>query len=157
MQTKKGLKGFTLIELLVVIGVLAILLSIVLVAINPDKQFKDANNTQRRSDVSSVLNAISQYATDNKGALPAGITSTAKTITSEAGATNVDLCTALVPKYIADIPLDPTNGTDSPSGSVCTDAAATYNSGYTVSVNADNRVTVSAPSAQNDVTISVSR
>ena len=40
-KTKDGcdVEGFTLIELLVVIGVLTILLAIVLVAINPSRQF----------------------------------------------------------------------------------------------------------------------
>src|SRR6266849_3374438 len=66
-------KGFTLIELLVVIGILAVLLSIVLIAINPAKQFSQANNTKRRSDVNAILNAIDQYAADNKGTLPAGV------------------------------------------------------------------------------------
>jgi len=146
-------KGFTLIELLVVIGVLTILLAIVLVAINPARQFSQANDTQRRSDVSAILNAIHQYGADNKGTLPTGIDTTAKTITSTAGATNVDLCIALVPTYLADLPIDPTAGTESPASSVCTDVGATYGSGYTVSKNADNRVTVTAT---GEVTASIS-
>ena len=51
-------QGFTLIELLVVIGILAVLLAITLIAINPAKQFAQANNTQRSSDVNTLLNAI---------------------------------------------------------------------------------------------------
>src|SRR3990170_2933396 len=140
------LKGFTLIELLVVIGVLTVLLAIVLVAVNPSRQFSQANDTQRRSDVNAILNAIHQYGADNKGALPTGITTTVKTITSTAGAGNVDLCTLLVPLYLADIPIDPLDsvGSETPANSICTDALATYDSGYTVSKNADNRVTVTA-------------
>jgi len=72
----KNVKGFTLIELLVVIGILAILLSIVLIAINPARQFGQANDTKRRSAVTQVLNAIGAYAADNKGQLPAGIPAT---------------------------------------------------------------------------------
>lgn len=138
-------KAFTLIEVLVVIGILTILFAIALVAINPARQFSQANDTQRRSDVNAILSAIHQYAADNKGVLPTGITTTAKTITSTAGAGNVDLCVALVPTYIADLPIDPTTGTEAPANSVCTAGGATYNTGYTVSQSATgNRLTVTA-------------
>src|SRR3954468_500341 len=66
-------KGFTLIELLVVIGILAILLAITLIAINPARQFSQANNTKRSSDVNAILNAIGQYQAENHGALPANM------------------------------------------------------------------------------------
>lgn len=145
--------GFTLIELLIVIGVLTTLLAIVLVAINPARQFSQANDTQRRSDVNSILNAIHQYAADNKGTLPTGITTTSKNITSTAGATNVDLCTILVPQYLADLPIDPKTGTESPTSSICTDSGATYDTKYSVVSNASNRVTVSAT---GEITASIS-
>lgn len=156
---KKALnQGFTLIELLVVIGILTVLLAIVLVAINPARQFSQANNTQRRSDVSAILNAIHQYAADNRGTLPSGITSSAKTITSTTGAANINLCADLVPTYIADLPLDPSSGTESPDGSLCTDAGATYSTGYTIQVSASgNRITVSAPSAELSESITITR
>src|SRR6266699_3504337 len=85
-------KGFTLIELLVVIGILAILLAIVLIAINPAKQFGQANDTKRSSDVNAILNSVNQYMADNKGVTPAGLTAaacptgTGCTITSAANA-----------------------------------------------------------------------
>ena len=150
-------KGFTLVELLIVIGILAVLLAIVLIAINPQQQFREANNTARKADVNAILNAISSYAADNEGQLPAGITTTAKTITSTAGASNIDLCTTLVPTYIADLPLDPTTGTEDPAGSVCGDSGATYSTGYTVKSASGNRITVSAPSAENGETINITR
>jgi prepilin-type N-terminal cleavage/methylation domain-containing protein len=158
LLNSKNKNGFTLIELLVVIGILTVLLTITLVAINPSKQFSQANNTQRRSNVNAILNAIQEYSSDHKGALPTGITSTAKTITSTSGATNIDLCAVLVPLYIADIPVDPTAGTKTPANSVCTDSGATYGSGYTVATSAtNNRITVVAPSAELSETISVTR
>src|SRR5438105_4042615 len=76
LTTNNLQKGFTLIELLVVIGILAVLLSIVLIAINPARQFAQANDTQRRSDVNAILNGIHEYMADNNGNLPAGITTT---------------------------------------------------------------------------------
>ncbi len=151
-------KAFTLIELLVVIGILAILLAIVLVAINPARQFSQANNTQRSSDVNTILNAVHQFAADNNGTLPAGIDTTVRTITDAGGLTDVDLCTDLVPTYIADMPLDPQDGTESPAASVCTDVGADYSSGYTIVSSAtDNRVTVAAPGAELSATINVTR
>src|SRR3990172_9122661 len=117
-------QGFTLIELLVVIGVLTVLLAITLVAINPTRQFEQANDTQRRSDVNAILNAIHQYGVDNKGSLPSAIGSTAKVIGSDTAGGQADLCADLVPQYLADLPLDPTAGSKAPAGSVCTDATS---------------------------------
>lgn len=154
-------KGFTLIELLIVIGILAVLLAIVLIALNPRQNFQQANDTQRQSDVNAILNAVHQYAAANKGQLPAGIDGTVRTITSDTAAnptTTVNLCSALVPTYLADIPLDPTTGTESPAKSVCTAGGATYDSKYTVSVSATgNRVTVAAPNGEVGGEISVTR
>src|SRR5258706_5411176 len=125
-------KGFTLIELLVVIGILAVLLAITLIAINPAKQFSQANNTKRRSDVNAILNAIDQYAADNSGTLPGGITATSTTIST----TGANLCASLVTKYIAALPVDPLTN----NGSPITDCTAAYNSNYWVSKSAaDNR------------------
>lgn len=150
-------KGFTLVELLIVIGILGVLLAIVLIAVNPQQQFKQANNTARRADVNTILNAISSYAAANKGQLPAGITTTATNIGSiEVG--DLDLCAALVPNYVADLPLDPVDGIETPAGSVCNDVGAEYDTGYTVkSSPTGNRVTVSAPGAENSETINVTQ
>lgn len=145
MICPKFRKGFTLIEVLVVIGILTILFAIALVAVNPARQFSQANDTQRRSDINAILNAVHQFAADNKGVLPTGISTTEKNITSTAGATNVDLCADLVPTYVADLPIDPTTGTETPANSICTDAAATYDSKYKIVKSATgNRITVSA-------------
>jgi len=135
--------GFTLIELLVVIGILSVLLAITLIAINPTRQFSQANDTKRRSDVSTILNAISQYQVDNQGALPTGIGTTAAAIGNGTG--EVDICLDLVDTYVAALPTDPALGTDSLTPAAC---AASYATGYDV-VNSGGRVTVSAPSAEN--------
>jgi prepilin-type N-terminal cleavage/methylation domain-containing protein len=156
MKLRNNHKGFTLVELLIVIGILGVLLAIVLIAINPQQQFKEANNTARKADVNAILNAITSYAADNEGQLPAGITSTDKTITATVGASNIDLCDDLVPDYIADLPLDPSTGSKTPAGSLCSDATA-YDTQYTVKSATGNRVTVSAPDAENSEVINVTR
>jgi prepilin-type N-terminal cleavage/methylation domain-containing protein len=108
-QNNKFQKGFTLIELLVVIGILAVLLAITLIAINPARQFGNANNTARRSHVTQILNAVGQYVAENKGQLPAEITA----LTAGAAATPLtaanfpNLCGQLVPTYIPALPKNP--------------------------------------------------
>ncbi len=158
LKKQKNIQGFTLIELLVVIGILAVLLAIVLIAINPARQFAQANNTQRRSDVAAILNAIDQYAAENKGALPPGMPTTPLVsipISSAAGGTGATFCNALVPTYIAALPRDP-----SPTASFtdCTN----YVTQYTVSIgtaSAGNtaRVTVAAPLVELQTSISATR
>lgn len=149
----KTVKGFTLIELLVVIGILAILLAITLIAINPARQFAQANNTKRRSDVNAILNAIHQYAADNHGTLPTGIDTSLRNITSSAN--GADFCTDVVPQYIAALPSDPNtnNGTN-----VTESDCPSFTTGYQIQQISNNaRVTVSAPGAELGETIEVTR
>jgi len=141
-MTKKN-SGFTLIELLVVIGILGILLAIVLIAINPARQFAQANNTARRSDVTTLLNAIHQYSADNKGILPAGIP-VAPAVAGVISKAGVDICALVSPTYVASLPTDPSLNT----AAVSDCASLTYTTGYTVVQDANGRVTVAAPSAE---------
>src|ERR1039458_1416455 len=90
----KEQRGFTLIELLVVIGILAILLAITLIAINPARQFGQANNTKRRSAATQILNSIGAYAADHTGQLPAQINGAFTELASTAG--GIDICSSLV-------------------------------------------------------------
>lgn len=59
--------GFTLIELLIVIAVMAILTSVVFVALNPLGRFQDARNNTRWNDVNAILQAIKLDQVDNGG------------------------------------------------------------------------------------------
>jgi len=146
-------RGFTLIELLLVIGIIAILASIVIVAINPTKQMGDARDAQRRSDVNTLLNAIYQYAIDNKGVMPGClgaatapvgpqhicINATCTTVTDPC-----DLHTTLTPDYLVSIPSDPLGATGNDTN-------------YTVEISS-GRITVTAPETeQADADISVTR
>ncbi|MBP6883703.1 MAG: type II secretion system protein [Candidatus Pacebacteria bacterium] len=136
-------KGFTLIEILVVIGIIAILATIVIIAINPSRQFKQARDTQRTSNVNAILNAIGQYVADNKGDLPS----------VPSGEVNQALCDDLVPMYLPSLPTDPNS--DSKGSSITCSGISTNDVGYDTSVSG-GRVTVSAPDAELS-TISVTR
>ena len=131
------------------IVIIAILAAIVIIAINPGRQISQANNTQRSSDVQSILNATHQYAIDNRGVLPTEITDTATVVGSTDG--QIDICTLVVPTYMAEMPFDPTA-----TGAGFTDCTD-YDTGYNISVDANGRLTVAAPSAELSRTISVTR
>lgn len=149
-MVKRHNRGFTLIELLVVIGILAVLLAIVLVAINPARQFEQANNTKRKSDVNAILNAVHQYMADNNGNLPGGSVITDEPAEIASGTGNADLCALLVTDYLAAIPTDPSLNTDP----VDEDGCANYATGYQISSSAtNNRITVISTLGAEEISV----
>lgn len=146
--------GFTLIELLVVIGILAILLSITLIAINPARQFGQANNTNRRSAILQILNSVHQYVAENKGQLPAEVAALVVNTPTLINIANFPvLCTQLMPNYIPALPTDPSLNT----ANITDCAAVGWTTGYNIARDAQNRVTVSAPTTDNSEVITVTR
>ena len=152
MSKIKKAPGFTLIEILVVVALIAILAAITFIAINPSKNFADTRNTQRSSDVTQILNAMTQY-TSEQGHAVADFgainlcTATHTKIGTTTSATSgewVNLATLLVDTYIVGIPSDPSGG-------------AAADSKYTVCLTAGGRIQVDAPTAENSKTISVKR
>ncbi len=148
---QKSLRGFTLIEILVVIGMLAILSTVVLVAVNPLRQFAQARNSQRQNDVAALLNAISERIADNGGTFdnptvdPAcGAISSTATDISDTPPGNEFFRPCLVPTYLPELPFDPSTGSNSCSDAAC--SAGHYDLGYTVLQDTTtHRVTVCAP------------
>ncbi len=150
--------GFTLIEILVVIGIIAVLAAIVVIAINPSRQFAQARNTDRTASIQTILNAVGQRIADNKGlfrsttdtvctsAMDISTSTTAMTIASST-ATNINIINlrpCLVPTYMSELPVDPTTGVP------WTTTTDTYNTGYTIAKDATTgRITVTAPVANS--------
>ena len=123
---------------LIILGFIAVLAAIVIVAINPARQFAQARNSQRESNVNTILNAIGQNLVDNRGVALSATTCTG--IGTVPGATALDIgtdtglvnLTCLVPTYLASsVPLDPTDGTPA-------------NTQYTLSIDTNSRYTVCA-------------
>lgn len=143
--------GFTLIEILLVIGIIAVLATVVIVALDPAKRFADARNARRLSDIQSVLAATQQYIIDNKGILPTGVDTTERQIgTAGSGcevsgnycdvsaSSCVDLSADLA-KYLKSLPFDPSTG-----------AAETTH--YSIQADSNNIITVTAcDSTEQDI------
>ncbi len=157
-QKTKGPKppknGFTLIELLVVIGIIGILAAVILVAVNPAKQFAQARNSQRQAAVASILDAVDQNMVDHNGDFYCPNSSTplgdqALEIRFEMGYPNLWGC--LVPDYLPALPIDPSSS-DGPMD------ATNYITGYTISQSSSTgRVTISALHPELGQVISATR
>lgn len=154
--------GFTLIEILVVIGIIAVLAAIVIIAINPARQFAQARNTQRTANIETILNAVGQNIADNKGVFSCNGTAFAlpTTATNITKGGTADIRPCLVPTYVSELPNDPTTGL----ANTCTDgtcSSGTYDTGYYIVASSTGRITISAPAAAQtselNQTISITR
>lgn len=149
MSVTKYRKGFTLIELLIVIGIIAVLIGVFVANVNLARPFQQARDAQRSANVNAIATAAktrianyrgswSQASTVGCAALPT--TRTVIGSPSAAGVYNLGAC--LVPSFMTAVPYDPSVGS----------AAST---GYTIYLQSDGRINVSAPFYEGDTAIGV--
>ena len=153
----KSRKGFTLLEILLVIAAIGILAAIVIVAINPQRQLAQTRDAQRRSDINTISNAVSQAIVGGESFDLAfsGSTGTVYLIegTLNTGDDAIDECdpgetggatatidlntevTDFTPTYLAGIPNDPQGG-------------SCYLIERTSPENEGGRIKISAPGAE---------
>lgn len=62
-------EGFTIIEVLIVLAIAGLIMLVVFMAV-PALQ-RNSRNTQRKSDVSSLVGAMSEYVNNSNGSIPA--------------------------------------------------------------------------------------
>lgn len=157
MSKKKPQNGFTLIEVLVVIGIIAILAAVVLVAVNPSRQFKLARDSQRSANVNALLNAIHENISEHRGSFICNGTmrSLPNTPTVVKFGTGFptytgDIASCLVPDYISALPFDPAIAAAHYA------STTSYDTGYEVFIDVNGRITASS-TGELTPTISVSR
>ncbi len=144
-------KGFTLIEILIVIGLIVILGGIAIMTLKPGELLARGRNGARISHLHTIANAIWQNKSDNRGIFNCGSIPTSTTKMA-VGAGNYDIAPCLVPAYLPNMPYDP--NTAGAHFSSTTD----YDTGYNIILNAStSRITISAPNAELNEIISVTR
>ncbi|MFA5022379.1 MAG: type II secretion system protein [Patescibacteria group bacterium] len=154
----KKYKGFTLIELLIVIGIIAILASIIYVAVDPARRLGEARDAARWSQVNAILNAYLKYTVDNGGTEPGSLsadntkymisnTPTGTGICGAIGTLNHVNLSGLVDTYLSSLPIDTKNN------------GTAVDTMYYISKSVGGRITVGAcsPERAGANGISVSR
>lgn len=144
MRKTNKKSGFTLVEILIVIAIIGILAAMVIISINPNRQFKSARDTQRLTNLSTILNAIGQNIAEHKGVFTCGGTAlafpTASTTIKNDG---FNLAPCLVTDYLQALPFDPIV-----AGAGFT-STTSYNTGYEILQNTSTgRITIAAPGAE---------
>jgi len=143
-----------MIELLIVVAIIGILATTMMVILNPRTMLARARDSQRDTDINSIVMLVRQYASDHSGTLPdtdddpdtTNFPTSLTCIGTNSGCFNLAIAgdddESLVPDYTASLPKDPKTGTYG-------------NIGYMIMVDANSHITASASGETR--TISVTR
>jgi hypothetical protein len=138
MRAKPGVNMFEVF--LISILIISIFYSLLYVT-TANEIFSNARNTQRNNDIFTIAFAMQQFITDNNGMAPGAIPICPQVSEIGIGEDKINLASILSGGYIASVPWDPDGGSASETG-------------YYICFR-DDRVTVSAPNAENDKSIVV--
>ena len=169
--SKKSSAGFTLIELLIVVAIIAILASVIFVALNPLTRFQDSRDSVRWQDVSAISQAIKLDQVDNGGNylyaianMTSGTVYMISSVGTLSGCDNnniycdvnvdsdgacVDLSGLVVDGYIGKVPVSPNGDPDVTWGENIT--------GYTLERESSGIIHVRACERENSNEIIISR
>lgn len=135
------IKAFTLIEVLVVIGIIAVLAAVVLVAVNPTRQFKLARDSQRISNMNAILNSVQQNMSEHRGVFTCNgvVKSIPSSFTQiKSGGGEGDIAPCIVPDYLSVLPFDPVL----PAKNF--ESVTNYDTGYEITRDVNGRITASS-------------
>jgi prepilin-type N-terminal cleavage/methylation domain-containing protein len=143
--------GFTLVELLLTIAIIAILAGITIAIIHPASQLGKARDTERLSEINTILNAVYQYTIDqttNSSMTPLVITTAntqicKSTAVSCSGGADLSILSQSG-RYITEIPFDP----QAPTGT---------GTNYWISRTTTGRISILAPGAEQATQLAVTR
>jgi hypothetical protein len=141
-----------MIELIVAIAFFGVVLGVSVTLVHEVDRSPALHDAQRQLDLARVMQAVARYGHDHQ-ALPTSVGTEVKVLGSrEVG---LDWCTALVPTYLKDLPVDPAIGLNV-EGGVC-DGDDLYSTGYTVERTKDGVLVLSAASEENAESLGISR
>lgn len=148
---RRSESGFTVSELVVTLAGLFILLAVVGFILRPQPHSQIRMEAEQRQHLAAIMQAINKYQADNNGAAPEGIPEQYAFIGTQDE--QVDLCKALVPKYMDDMPLSSYTGakafvpanendyvTDEQNARPCSEPNMIYMSGYAIAKDKDGRI-----------------
>lgn len=151
LRLRRPSAGFTAPELVVAIVGLFILLAIAGYLLRPQTNEQARYEAEQRLHLATLMQALNKYRADHNGALPEGISEQYKFIGTQEE--QVDLCPALVPKYLRDMPLDTYTGakayspanedeyvSDEQNARPCNRPNMIYMTGYAIAQDKNGRV-----------------
>jgi type II secretory pathway pseudopilin PulG len=155
MSDKRRDAGFTIPELLVAGFLVLVIILLSFIFVHPRDYVPQNRNADRWLGVAHLMQALNRYEAENHH-LPTGLTDKPQIIGNNQD--ELDWCGNLVPKYMEDVPLDPTRGYQvAVDTCLATDDSPTaYSTGFSIKKSKDGTVTITAPYAEGKQDIHLS-